>query len=142
MAVTKHDNLEIFLYEYPRYRAYLDEALKHSTTNVSRQDIERGIFDRRYQFWTTEKAACVTSLTEWREMPVCCLFLIGGERAASIAEILHEGQPAVEEYAKKHNCKGLLGIGRVGWSRVLPRFGFQTFEEENNNEIIYFKEFA
>lgn len=136
MAVTKVDTAEQFHAEYPRVRDWLIEALKYSKNLVSEIDLLKGLEDRDYQLWTTSNAACVTSLTEWEGQPVCCLFLIGGNKGKAMAEILLEGQPVVEAYARAHGCKGLLGIGRALWARVLPAQGFTI------NGDTYFKEFA
>ena len=126
MAVTKVDTAEQFDAEYPRVRNWLIEALKLSDNNISERDLLIGLVERDYQLWTTENAACVTSLTEWNGKPVCCLFLIGGNKGKAMREVLCDGQDAVEAYAVSHGCDGLLGIGRKFWAKVLRPYGFIT----------------
>ncbi|QRM54746.1 hypothetical protein [Sinorhizobium sp. BG8] len=126
MAIQRIDNAEKFEIEYPRCREWLLEALKYSTNNIGENDLLNGLVERDYLLWTSDNAACVTSLTEWREKPVCVLFLIGGAKGKAMREILLEGQPIVEAYAQEHSCAGLLGIGREQWAKVLKPFGFQT----------------
>lgn len=141
MAVRKIDTAVEFDIEFPRTCEWLKQALTYTTNGVSFDDIIVGLADRDYQLWTTEHAACVTSITEWDSKRVCVLFLIGGEKGKAMGEILIEGQQAVEAYAREHNCKGLLGIGRGLWKRVLPAFGFEinaTGEGENT----YYKDIA
>lgn len=135
MAVTKVDTAEQFDAELPRVRNWLIEALRYSKNTITEAELLIGLIDRDYQLWTTANAACVTSLTEWQGKSVCCLFLVGGNKGKAMNEILFEGQPVVEAYAKSHNCKGLLGIGRAFWSRVLPAHGFIVADD------CYFKEF-
>ncbi|MEW9616020.1 hypothetical protein AB3G45_19585 [Shinella sp. S4-D37] len=134
MAVTKVDTAEQFDTEYPRVRDWLLEALRYTRNSITEVDLLKSLYDRDYQLWTTENAACVTSITEWEGNSVCCLFLIGGNKGCAMREILHVGQPVIEAYARKHNCKGLFGIGRVFWGRVLPQHGFIVKGDQ------YFKE--
>ncbi|WVT74019.1 hypothetical protein QM996_02575 [Sinorhizobium chiapasense] len=126
MAIQRIDTAEQFDIEYPRCREWLLEALKYSTNNISERDLLNGLIERDYLLWTSENAACVTSLTEWQEKPVCVLFLVGGSRGKAMREILVEGRPVVEDYARDHARVGLLGIGREQWAKVLKPFGFQT----------------
>lgn len=126
MAVQRIDTAEAFHIEYPRCREWLLEALSYSENDITESDLLIGLQDRDYLLWTSQNAACVTSLTEWREKPVCVLFLVGGARGKAMREILIEGQSIVEEYAREHSCVGLLGIGREQWAKVLKPFGFQT----------------
>lgn len=126
MAIQRIDSAEQFDIEYSRCREWLLKALEYSENKISEIDLISGLIERDYLLWTTDNAACVTSLTEWREKPVCVLFLIGGAKGRSLREILLEGQPVVEQYARDHACVGLLGIGREQWAKVLKPFGFQT----------------
>ena len=134
MAVTKVDTAEQFYAEYPRVRDWLISAMAYSDNEISEAKLLNGLVDREYQLWTTQNAACITSITEWEDKQVCCLFLIGGNRGKAMQEILYEGQPIVEAYAREHGCDGLLGIGRDLWKRVLPEHGFSV------RGTIYFKE--
>lgn len=126
MAIQRIDTAEAFDIEYPRCREWLLQALCYSTNNITEHDLLNGLIERDYLLWTSEHAACVTSLTEWEGKAVCVLFLIGGTKGKALREILLEGQPDVEAYAREHSCDGLLGIGREQWAKVLKPFGFQT----------------
>ncbi|WP_105405043.1 hypothetical protein [Neorhizobium sp. T7_12] len=139
MAVTKHDSFETFTREYHRYRSLLIEALKHSHGHTIEQ-IDAGLINRDYQFWTTDNACAVTSLTEWQGKSVCCFFLVAGNKSRALLEIFEVGLPSVEEYARSHGCEGVLGIGRAGWSRITTAFGFTT--HKGDDETIYFKGLA
>lgn len=135
MAVTKVDTAEQFDAEYPRVREWLLDAIRYSKNTIDEIDLIYGLFDRDYQLWTTENAACVTSLTEWEEKSVCCLFLIGGNKGKAMHEVLHVGQPIVEAYARKHGCDGILGIGRSFWRKILPAHGFIVKGDHYYKEI-------
>lgn len=84
MAVQRIDSAEQFDIEYPRCREWLLEALTYSENNISERDLLNGLIERDYLLWTSDNAACVTSLTEWREEPVCVLFLVGGEKGKAM----------------------------------------------------------
>lgn len=135
MEVIKVDTAEQFDAEYPRVRLWLLEALTYTRNGTNEIDLIHGLYDRDYQLWTTENAACVTSLTEWQGKSVCCLFLIGGNKGCAMHEILHVGQPVIETYARKHGCDGLFGIGRMFWGRVLPQHGFIVKGDQYYKEL-------
>lgn len=137
MTVRKIDNAVDFDIEFPRTCDWLKEAHTYGENAVSFYDIIIGLAERDYQLWTTEHAACITSITEWEGKRVCVLFLIGGEKGRAMSEILIEGQQAVEVYAREHKCRGLLGIGRGLWARVLPAYGFQIIKTGVNDNTYY-----
>lgn len=124
MAIQRVDTAEQFHIEYPRCRNWLIEALNYSENEITERDLLIGLQERDYLLWTTDNAACVTSLTEWESKRVCVLFLIGGNKGKAMREILFGGQPIVEAWAKSMGCDGLLGIGRDLWKNVLPAHGF------------------
>ena len=137
MAVRKIDTASEFDIEFPRTCEWLKEAHSYTTNSISFDDIIIGLNERDYQLWTTEHAACITSITEWSGKRVCVLFLIGGEKGRAMSEILNEGQQAVEAYAREHQCAGLLGIGRGLWKKVLPAFGFEVIATGVNDNTYY-----
>lgn len=139
MAVRKIDTAGEFHQEITRCLPWLIEALKFTRNKIAAEDILKGLVERDYQLWTTEHAACVTSITEWQGKAVCCLFLIGGEKGKAMPEIL-AACPQLEEYARHHQCAGLLGIGRALWAKVLPAIGFQIVNNDGDTENVYFKE--
>jgi hypothetical protein len=139
MAVSKIDSAGEFHKEIDRCFPWLIEALRYSNNTIAAEDILRGLVERDYQLWTTDNAACITSITEWESKPVCCLFLIGGVRGKAMPEIL-AAHPQLEEYARTHGCVGLLGIGRALWAKVLPALGFQVVQQSKDSDNVYFKE--
>jgi len=138
MAVRKIDTAEDFKSELDRCFPWLLEAFRFSNNQIAPEDILKGLVERDYQLWTTDHAACVTSLTEWDGKQVCCLFLIGGEKGMAMPEIL-AAHTELEEYARKHGCAGLLGIGRALWAKVLPTIGFNIISKGETDHV-YFKE--
>lgn len=135
MAVTKVDTAAQFDTEYPRVRDWLIEALRFSKNDICESDLLVRLHIRDYQLWTTENAACITSITEWAGKRVCCLFLVGGRKGRAKYDVLHVGQPIIEQYAREHGCIGLLGIGRAAWSRILRQHGFISTGDHYYKEI-------
>lgn len=139
MAVRKIDTAEEFNVEIVRVLPWLIAAHAYTQNEITFPEILNGLVERDYQLWVTDNAACVTSITKWNEKRVCCLFLIGGERGKAMPEIA-AGVGELEAYARKHNCAGLLGIGRALWKKIMPAFGFQIVKQDGDFSNVYFKE--
>lgn len=135
----KIDTATEFTTEIPRCFPWLIEALQHSTSEVTPEQILERLVERDYQLWTTDNAAAITSITDWEGKRVCCLFLIGGEKGKAMPEIL-ASHNQLEEYARKFACVGLLGIGRALWAKVLPAIGFQVVSTDGDKGNVYFKD--
>lgn len=135
MAITRIDTAVDFDAEYPRVREWLISAFKYSANKIDERQLLQGLDERDYLLWTANNAACVTSLTEWRGHPVCVFFVVGGAAGKAIKEIFEEGLPVVEQYAREHNCKYVLGIGRIQWVRIVERYGFTTEGNEYYKEV-------
>lgn len=139
MAVRKIDTASEFHKEIDRCFPWLIEALEYSNNQIDATGILKGLVERDYQLWTTDHAACITSITEWSGKKVCCLFLVGGEKGKAMPEIL-AAHIELEAYARKHGCAGLLGMGRALWAKVLPTIGFEVIQQNGVSENVYFKE--
>lgn len=138
MAVTKVKITEGYD-EAIRVLPWLTEALKYSKNSINETDIIRGLIEYDYQLWLTDHAACITSLTEWDDRQVCCLFLISGEKGKALPEIL-AAHPVLEEYAREKGCVGLVGIGRSTWLKALEKIGFEVVSRDGDSDNVYFKE--
>ncbi|MGO1160839.1 hypothetical protein ACTOV4_02650 [Brucella sp. C7-11G] len=135
MAVKRIDKAVEFEAEYPRVRQWILDVLEYSNSPYSEKDILNGLIERDYLLWTAPNAFCITSLTEWRNSPVCVLFLVGGTKGKAMRDIFEEGLPLVEQHAREHKRKYVLGIGRTGWKSFLTKHGFSTEGNEYYKEI-------
>ncbi|MGE6781305.1 hypothetical protein ACQKGL_02145 [Ensifer adhaerens] len=121
--------------EYSRVREWLLAALSTQLGGGDEGCLLRDLGSKRYQLCTSENAACVTELCEVDGVEVCLLLLVAGKQHDALDEVLGEGQETIEQWAKERGCKGLYGIGRPEWRRVLVPHGFKVVS------MNYYKEF-
>jgi hypothetical protein len=84
-------------------------------------DVAKGVFEGRYQFWPKEGAAVVTEVVTYPRKKVLHVFLAGGE----LAQII-DLQPEVAAWAKTQGCTGFTQAGRYGFHRALKDHGWRT----------------
>lgn len=58
---------------------------------------------------------------------------LGGNGGASLADVL----PDIEQYAKEHEVKEILPIGRIGWHKQLKAHGYKPLILKYRKELIY-----
>lgn len=76
-------------------------------------------------FLTTELSR---NLKNEKRLTLCQL---GGNGGASLADVL----PTIERYAKEHNVKEILPIGRIGWHKQLKSHGYKPLILKYRKEL-------
>ena len=110
------------------------EALKHCGGTHTLDDIERGIVERRYQFWASANAVIVTEIERYPAKKTLNMFLGAGDLRE-----LDQMRIDIERWARLEGCVAARMYGRPGWLRLYRRAGMDhggygvqsvTFEKE------------
>jgi len=108
--------------EWYRCRPWIEDALVYAGGTHTIEDIEEGIGNGNFQFWSGPKCAVVTAITDYPRQRVMNYFLIGGD----LKELHDFIEPRVTHWAfYEQNCDRVIGIGRKGFERVFADSGFR-----------------
>lgn len=100
--------------EWATFRAGFARCLKHTGGTHAIEDLERGLLNGSFQFWTDGKVAALTEFVVYPQCKVLSLGFVAGRLTDSAGELYER----IEAYAKQHGCKQVRGGGRRGWLRV------------------------
>ena len=119
-AEQERQRADDLINEFARCSQWLQAALDHNIeTTHSLNDICKGIFEGRYQFWPEDDAAMVTEIIEFPKARHLHGFLAGGNLETIQATI-----PKIEEFAKASGCTAATIMGRPGWTKALKDMGY------------------
>lgn len=107
--------------EWLRCRPWIEDALEYARGTHTIDDIEAGIEDGRFFFFSSEGSAVVVEFIDYPRLRVLNYFLIGG----NLEQLVHRIEPAVTAWAKENGCRRVIGIGRKGLSRVFAKHGYE-----------------
>lgn len=119
-GVRRIDDFEDFKVEYDRVRPWLRAALDRSCDAEEVRMLDK-IASREWTLWTSPNAGCCTSFLEWDGRRMLVFALAGGD----LDEMMADGLPIVEAWAKENDCSGLLVFGRRGFERKIRSYGFR-----------------
>lgn len=102
-----------------KHRPHIEAALEYNNTHEF-DDIAAGVLTGRYQLWEMPNGCLVTEVVTYPRRKVVNVFLGGGDLEETMA--MHE---RLEEWAAEIGAKSLTVSGRHGWSRVLPKYGWE-----------------
>lgn len=104
------------------------------------RDAYRGITSGNMQLWIIfddedeEKkiyGAVVTVITNYPSKKFLTILMVGGSKMYRWIEQLSD---VMEKWARDNECSGVEGYGRIGWKKLLKKFGGSTqisvFEKE------------
>lgn len=103
--------------------ARLRRALAFAGDTHTVEDVVQGVRQGRLQAWTQGDSFVVTTITRSPQRAYLDVFLAVG----SLDEVMSL-QPKLEDFAKAHGLHALRMIGRKGWRKVLPSFGWHERE--------------
>lgn len=107
--------------EWLRCKHWIKEALVYTDGTHTIEDIEKGIQERTYQFFSSANSAAVTEIIKYPRKRLLNYFLIGG----NLKELVQEIEPHVTRWAKERGCTRVVGIGRKGFERAFRDSGFK-----------------
>jgi hypothetical protein len=103
-----------FAAEWERCKAFLEPACDDGWTI---EDVEREIRARRATFWPLEHSAGVTQVQTRPSGRVLLIWMAGGELDELLCHL-----PAMENFARVHECTSIEVNGRPGWERVMSGY--------------------
>lgn len=108
--------------EWARASAWLAPALHHGRDTHSLDDVKAMICDpaESARFWIGREAAAVTEIRSYPNAKVFHIWLCGGD----LAELTEEMLPIVEHWAIEQGCQMGTIIGRDGWRKIMPDYGY------------------
>lgn len=96
----------------------LCEAIEYTYGTHTEDDVVAMILGGKLTLWKTDKAACVTEFSQYPQMKILNVFIGGGD----LEELIRIRDDLLVPFAEAHGCKRITGVGRPGWSRVLPGY--------------------
>lgn len=112
---------DVFAREWARVKPWLEQALEHSGSVDTIEDVHRGVIEGKCQLFLRPTGAAVTLVESTAKTPTLQIWLAGGDMAA-----MEEMLPDFEKVARILDCGKLAFLGRTGWQRTfLTNEGFK-----------------
>lgn len=112
---------------WSRIRPLLQRLVEHETRHGMTVDtLTKRIASGQYQVWILNdiEALFLTTIYEQQNgRLVCSLSWAAGDNAIRPDVVL----PAIEAYARDHDCYAVEIMGRKGWERVVRNYGYAPF---------------
>jgi len=97
----------------------IKKALRLSQDTHSWEDIRRGLVEGKYQLFQNDDGVVLTEIVQAPNVKYLNCFIIAG-RLPGVLKL----QKVVEDHGRQHNCKFMVGTGRLGWRKVMPLHGW------------------
>ena len=107
--------------EWLRCRHWIEAALPYARGTHTIEDIETGIGNGQFIFWSGSKCAVITEILNYPRKRVLHYFLLGG----NLRELVEFMEPRITVWAKLNGCTAVTGAGRAGFERVFAKSGFE-----------------
>lgn len=102
------------------YRKWIEAALEYSGGTHTFQDVIDGVQSGRMQLWPADRGVAITEIIVYPRKRVLHVFLAGGEM-----DQLTDMIDAAADWGRSQGCTSLTMSGRLGWQRVLSKFGWK-----------------
>lgn len=99
----------------------LQDALKQGGDLFSVADIVEGVHAGRLQGWSSDTGFGVTAVNDYPQARAIHVLAACGELDGVTGL-----WPRVENFARENGCRIATMVGRDGWRKVLPAFGWQV----------------
>jgi hypothetical protein len=111
---------------WPKVAPHVRAALAFGHGEYLSEDILAGIFRGDFQLWVPLKegrptGACVTEMVAFPRKNILNVVLFAGSDLETSSGIL----PHIEAFAELVGACEIRGGGRVGWEKILPKYGFE-----------------
>lgn len=109
--------------------AMVRKAAEFNGGRYTARDIYKGIGENRMQLWIVFDnedenkniyGTIVTTVTDYPSKKFLTILMVGGSKMNLWIE---EADNILTKWANDCGCSGIEGYGRLGWKRVLERFG-------------------
>ena len=101
-------------------RIQMQRALREGGDCFTISDIADWVLRGKFQYWFNEAAAVVTEVLTYPRRKMIHYFLAVG----ALEDVL-KMQAEIDSFAREHGCDGAIMGGRVGWDKVLPKYGWR-----------------
>lgn len=106
--------------EWLRCRPWIEAAVEHCRETHTIEDIEHGIEDGTYRFFSMPNCAAVVRIIQYPRKKCLNYFLVGGD----LNELMTKMEPHLTAWAKTQGCTVATLVGRAGWLRKLGKLGY------------------
>jgi hypothetical protein len=106
--------------ELLRCQEWIQSALDKGGNTHDFIDVVEGVLGGKMQLWHGEKGCAVTELVVYPKKKVLHVFLAGG----NLEQITDMHDDAVK-WAKAQGCQGMTIAGRLGWKKILDKYGWK-----------------
>jgi hypothetical protein len=117
-----------------RFKPQIVEALRHGGETHGIEDIMAGLFAGHYDLFFNRQGAAIFELTKYPRYSIYHAFIVVGDMDAAMS--LH---PLALARARELGAKKMTMTGRLGWQKVLPRYGWKpwmlTMERSVSEEL-------
>lgn len=95
-------------------------ALDHSGNTHTWEDVRQGLLDGKFQIFWNDHGVCITEIVQAPQKRYLHCFVVAGELPGVM-----DLQEQVIRHALTNSCEYMTTVGRFGWERVLPKYGWQ-----------------
>ena len=107
-----------------KYRELLERALRHCGDTHTFEDIQKGVACGDMQAWDgDDNGIIITEIVVYPNKKTLNIFLVGLETGKGF-EQLKKMEKSLCEFGKMMGCETMTMLGRKGWTKLLPDFGF------------------
>ena len=108
-----------------KYRELLERALSHCGNTHTFEDIQEGVANETMQAWEADdNGIIVTEVVVYPKKKCLNVFLVALEKKTGF-EQLKKMEKALCAYGRLTGCQSMTMLGRKGWTKLLPDFGFE-----------------
>jgi hypothetical protein len=98
----------------------IKKALHYAGDYHTWEDVQEGLEGRRFQIFDNSDGCIITEIIQLPGGRYLNAWIAGGRLPGIMKNV-----PEMEKIARKNDCKQMLAFGRIGWDRVLPKYGWK-----------------
>lgn len=98
----------------------IERACLHGGGTHTWEDFRAGIVDGRFQIFDNDHGVCITEIVQAPQHRYLHCWIVAGELPGVM-----DLQGRVVRHARENGCRHLNTIGRLGWQKVLPDYGWK-----------------
>lgn len=103
-------------------RRHLERALELDGGAHTFDQAMQRVAEGRAHLWVAddERGAIVTEILVYPQFRTLNYWLVGGALDSVLGL-----QKRIEDFGRSHDCKYVVALGRGGWAKILPAFGWR-----------------
>lgn len=108
----------------------IEKALKGGGDCYSWEDVRHGLLMGRFQIFWNEHGVCICEVIAAPQKRYLHCFVVAGELPGVM-----DLQDQVIQHALTNSCEFMTTTGRIGWERVLPKYGWKKAHTVMNFDL-------